>query len=100
MKAGDCKNYLKGEMDEMNFKKMAAAFLTGACMLTAIGCGGGGGGEKPKDAKAEQPLKGKEVVLYVSFHEDTTKELAKGFKEKTGCEVKFIRLPTARPLRV
>ena len=82
----------------MNFKKMAAAFLTGACMLTAIGCGGGGGGEKPKDAKAEQSLKGKEVVLYVSFHEDTTKELAKGFKEKTGCEVKFIRLP-ARPLR-
>jgi iron(III) transport system substrate-binding protein len=81
-------------MDEMNFKKMAAAFLTGACMLTAIGCGGGGGGEKPKDAKAEQSLKGKEVVLYVSFHEDTTKELAKGFKEKTGCEVKFIRLPT------
>ena len=78
----------------MNFKKMAAAFLTGACMLTAIGCGGGGGGEKPKDAKAEQSLKGKEVVLYVSFHEDTTKELAKGFKEKTGCEVKFIRLPT------
>lgn len=75
----------------MRFKKMAAAVLSGACLLSALGCGGGG--DKPKeDGKAS--LKGKELVMYVSFHEDTAKELSRQFEEKTGCKVKFIRLPT------
>ena len=77
----------------MKFKKVAAACLTGACLVGALGCGGGGG-DKPKADNNAQSLKGKELVMYVSFHEDTAKELSKLFKEKTGCEVKFIRLPT------
>ncbi len=79
----------------MNFKKIAATFLAGACLLGALGCGGGGGGgEKPKAEDKGPSLKGKELVMYVSFHEDTAKELSKLFKDKTGCDVKFIRLPT------
>ena len=31
----------------MKFKKVAAACLTGACLVGALGCGGGGG-DKPK----------------------------------------------------
>jgi len=65
-------------------------FLTGAALLGAAGCGGGE--KKAEDNK--QPLKGKELVMYVSFHEDTAKELSALFKKQTGCEVKFIRLPT------
>lgn len=76
----------------MRFKKIAAAALAGACLLGTLGCGGGGGEKAKADDKA--PLKGKELVMYVSFHEDTAKELAKQFEEKTGCQVKFIRLPT------
>ena len=75
----------------MRFKKIAAALLSGACLLSALGCGGGS--DKPKeDGKAS--LKGKELVMYVSFHEDTAKGLSRQFEEKTGCKVKFIRLPT------
>lgn len=36
--------------------------------------------------------------MYVSFHEDTAKELADQFKQKTGADVSFIRLPTGEAL--
>lgn len=45
----------------MRFKKIAAAALAGACLLGTLGCGG----EKAK-ADDKAPLKGKELVMYVS----------------------------------
>lgn len=36
--------------------------------------------------------------MYVSFHEDTAKQLADSFKKKTGADVSFIRLPTGEAL--
>lgn len=74
----------------MKFKKLAAAAMA-SLMLLAAGCGGGGDN---KSADGGQSLKGKKLVMYVSFHEDTAKELAEAFKKKTGAEVSFIRLPT------
>ena len=80
----------------MKMKKLAAMLLAGACALSVVGCGGGDkAAEKPADnKKQEQSLKGKELVMYVSFHEDTAKELSALFEKQTGCKVKFIRLPT------
>ena len=89
-------NCLKGA-GKMKLKKIAALLLAGAAMLGAVGCGGSGG-DKPAAADSKQSLKGKELVMYVSFHEDTAKDLARLFKEKTGCEVKFIRLPTGEAM--
>src|SRR5574344_1972302 len=88
-------NCLKGA-GKMKLKKIAALLLAGAAMLGAVGCGGSG--DKPAAADSKQSLKGKELVMYVSFHEDTAKDLARLFKEKTGCEVKFIRLPTGEAM--
>ena len=73
----------------MNLKKVLAAAMTGMVFLAA-GCGGG---DKAADQK-KLPLPGEKLVMYVSFHEDTAKGLAQLFKEKTGAEVSFIRLPT------
>ena len=76
----------------MKWKTLCAAALAGV-MLLAAGCGGGD--KKAADSKAAaQNLKGKKLVMYVSFHEDTAKALAEGFKKATGAEVAFIRLPT------
>ena len=78
----------------MKLRAVLAMVLTIA-MLALAGCGGGG--EKKADApqKGGAPdLKGKKLVMYVSFHEDTAKQLAQKFKEKTGADVSFIRLPT------
>ncbi len=76
----------------MKFKALAAAVMAGMVLL-ATGCGGGGG-EKKANTDATQSLKGKKLIMYVSFHEDTAKGLAELFKKKTGAEVSFIRLPT------
>ena len=78
----------------MKWKTLCATALAGM-MLLAAGCGGSD--KKAADSKAapaEQSLKGKKLVMYVSFHEDTAKALAEGFKKATGAEVAFIRLPT------
>lgn len=77
----------------MKWKALAAAVLAGTVALAA-GCGGS------SDTKSEggQNLKGKKLVMYVSFHEDTAKELADQFKQKTGADVSFIRLPTGEAL--
>ena len=78
----------------MKWKTLCAAALAGM-MLFAAGCGGGDKkAADPKAAPAAQNLKGKKLVMYVSFHEDTAKALAEGFKKATGAEVAFIRLPT------
>ena len=78
----------------MKWKTLCAAALAGM-MLLAAGCGGGDKkAADPKAAPAAQNLKGKKLVMYVSFHEDTAKALAEGFKKATGAEVAFIRLPT------
>lgn len=73
----------------MNFKKLALGAMAGLMLFTA-GCGGDSQGTKD----SAQSLKGKKLVMYVSFHEDTAKGLAEAFKAKTGADVSFIRLPT------
>lgn len=80
----------------MKLKALLAAGMAGM-MLVAAGCGGS---DKKADApkKDEQSLKGKKLVMYVSFHEDTAKGLAELFKKKTGAEVSFIRLPTGEAI--
>lgn len=80
----------------MKWKALAAACLAGFA-LVAAGCGGGQSSSGAK-ADAGQSLKGKKLVMYVSFHEDTAKELADLFKAKTGADVSFIRLPTGEAL--
>ncbi len=74
----------------MKMKTMAAMAMAGM-MIFAAGCGGGG---DKKAAEGGQALKGKKLVMYVSFHEDTAKGLAEAFEKKTGAKVSFIRLPT------
>lgn len=81
----------------MKWKALAAALLAGSVMLAA-GCGGGDSSSGAKSEGGDQPLKGKKLVMYVSFHEDTAKELADQFKAKTGADVSFIRLPTGEAL--
>ncbi len=81
----------------MKFKKAAVALMAGM-MLLAAGCGGGGDKKAADQGAAGQSLKGKKLVMYVSFHEDTAKGLAELFKKKTGAEVSFIRLPTGEAM--
>ena len=60
----------------MKWKTLCATALAGM-MLLAAGCGGGDKkAADPKAAPAAQNLKGKKLVMYVSFHEDTAKALA------------------------
>ena len=82
----------KKEMHNMKLKTILATTMAGL-MLIAAGCGGGGD-KKAAPAGKTQDFKGKKLVMYVSFHEDTAKGLAELFKQKTGAEVSFIRLPT------
>lgn len=78
----------------MKWKALAACAFAGLALMAA-GCGS----DKPADkAAAGQDLKGEKLVMYVSFHEDTAKELAELFKKKTGADVSFIRLPTGEAL--
>lgn len=76
-------------------RTLVAASLASLALITA-GCGGGG--EKKPEAKPAaaqtQDLKGKKLVMYVSFHQDTAQALADQFKKETGAEVSFIRLST------
>ena len=76
----------------MKFKGLLATTMMGLTLLAA-GCGGGSSDKKAASDPAQQ-FKGKKLVMYVSFHEDTAKGLAELFKKKTGAEVSFIRLPT------
>ncbi len=79
----------------MKWKAMAACALAGVALMAA-GCGDS---SKPAESASQgQNLKGKKLVMYVSFHEDTAKQLADLFTKKTGAEVSFIRLPTGEAL--
>ena len=81
----------------MMMKKLAVAAMAGL-MFIAAGCGGGGDKKAADNGAAAQNLKGKKLVMYVSFHEDTAKGLAELFKKQTGAEVSFIRLPTGEAM--
>ena len=81
----------------MKWKALAACALT-AVALAVAGCGGGQSSSGKAGAPQGPDLKGKKLVMYVSFHEDTAKELADLFKKKTGADVSFIRLPTGEAL--
>ena len=72
----------------MKWKAIVAGMLAGAALLMA-GCGGSSSGDAAKSANAAQNFKGKKLVMYVSFHEDTAKELSDAFKKKTGADVSF-----------
>lgn len=84
-------------MRGMKWKAIVAGMLAGAALLMA-GCGGSSSGDAAKSANAAQNFKGKKLVMYVSFHEDTAKELSDAFKKKAGADVSFIRLPTGEAL--
>lgn len=77
----------------MKWKALAACTLAGLALIAA-GCGGGDKAAAGGAKAGGQDLKGKKLVMYVSFHEDTAKELADLFKKQTGADVSFIRLPT------
>ena len=64
------KNFLKG---------MLVSSVIGAALSSA--------------ALAEPDLKGKELVVYVAFHENEGKALLEAFKKKTGANFSFIRMP-------
>ena len=82
----------------MKFSKKALA-ATAMLGLMAFAAGCGGGDKKADDKKAAgQSLKVKKLVMYVSFHEDTTKGLIAAFNKKTGAEASFIRLPTGEAI--
>lgn len=73
-------------------------FLTAAVLAGTVALEAGCGGSSDTKSEGGQNLKGKKLVMYVSFHEDTAKELADQFKQKTGADVSFIRLPTGEAL--
>lgn len=81
----------------MKWKALAACTLAGLALIAA-GCGGGDKAAAGGAKAGGQDLKGKKLVMYVSFHEDTAKELADLFKKQTGADVSFIRLPTGEAL--
>lgn len=81
----------------MKWKALAACTLAGLALIAA-GCGGGDKAAAGGPKAGGQDLKGKKLVMYVSFHEDTAKELADLFKKQTGADVSFIRLPTGEAL--
>ncbi|MCY6485834.1 ABC transporter substrate-binding protein [Clostridium aestuarii] len=80
----------------MNFKKISAAILAGVMTMTLLaGCGGSKQASSTAAGKDGFPnLKGKNLVVYVSFHEDEAKAMLDDFKDKTGCEYSFLRMPT------
>ena len=59
----------------MKWKALAACTLAGLALIAA-GCGGGDKAAAGGAKAGGQDLKGKKLVMYVSFHEDTAKELA------------------------
>lgn len=67
----------------MKWKAIVAGMLAGAALLMAS-CGGSSSGDAAKSANAAQNFKGK-LVMYVSFHEDTAKELSDAFKKEDRC---------------
>lgn len=77
----------------MKWKTLAVTAMAGM-MLLVVGCGGSSDKKAADTKSGEQALKGKKLIMYVSFHEDTAKALAEDFKKKTGADVSFIRLPT------
>lgn len=56
----------------MKWKALAACALT-AVALAVAGCGGGQSSSGKAGAPQGPDLKGKKLVMYVSFHEDTAK---------------------------
>lgn len=72
----------------MKWKALAACTLAGLALIAA-GCGGGDKAAAGGAKAGGQDLKGKKLVMYVSFHEDTAKELADLFKKQTGADVKL-----------
>ena len=56
----------------MKWKALAACTLAGLALIAA-GCGGGDKAAAGGAKAGGQDLKGKKLVMYVSFHEDTAK---------------------------
>ncbi|MCY6369291.1 ABC transporter substrate-binding protein [Clostridium ganghwense] len=83
----------------MNFKKIGSLVLSGLMTMTLLaGCGSKQAAPTSAGKGDAQNLKGKNLVVYVSFHEDEAKALLDDFKEKTGCNYSFIRMPTGEAI--
>ena len=79
-------------------RKSLVVFLALILILPALaaGCGSQAPASTAKPAAGKDglpDLKGQKLVVYVTFHENEGKRLLELFKDKTGCDYSFIRLP-------
>lgn len=75
--------------------KRKLVFILSAMMLLSILSGCSKSPAEPTIGEdGEVDLRGSELSIYVSFHEDMGKRLASMFEEKTGVKVSYIRIPT------
>lgn len=82
------------------YRSTMLAFILSLMLVIVAGCGGSA--PKPAEKPATPPtnakgglpdLKGKKIVVYVTFHENEGKALLELFQKKTGCEFSFLRMP-------
>ncbi|GAA0180514.1 ABC transporter substrate-binding protein [Clostridium sediminicola] len=87
------------------FKKMSILLLV-VIISTVFMAGCGNSSQKTENdvngntdvevanKESSQNLKGKKLVVYVTFHEEEGKRLLELFQEKTGVEYSYLRMPT------
>ncbi|WP_067143220.1 ABC transporter substrate-binding protein [Oceanivirga salmonicida] len=61
--------------------------------ITLLSCGTK---NETTENKTGKKFEGKELSIYVSFHEDMAKKLAELFEDQTGAKINYIRLPTGQ----
>lgn len=79
-----------------NKSKWMSLLIAAAMMISMVMAGCGSTATAPQSSQGKDglpDLKGKKLVVYVTFHESEGKRLLELFKQKTGCDYSFIRLP-------